>query len=160
MRIRPFHDTDLSALKEITVEAFDGASIDQMIERRFGLLNGGDWRGRKARNIDADVERDAKGTFVAETDGEVVGYVTTWTDAEAGIGHIPNVAVRAGHRGHGIGRQLIDHALDHFRRMGMTHARIETLESNKVGHHLYTSIGFEEITRQVHFIMALDGEED
>ena len=159
MRIRRFRDADLAALKEITVEAFDGASIDQMIERRFGLLNGGDWRGRKARHIDRDVERDRKGTFVAETDGEVVGYVTTWTDAEAGIGHIPNVAVRAGHRGHGIGRRLIDHALDHFRRAGMTHVRIETLENNEVGHHLYTSMGFEEITRQVHFIMALDRKE-
>ena len=156
MRIRLFRGTDLAALKEITVEAFDGTSIDQMIEGRFGLLNGGDWRGRKASHIDADVERDRKGIFVAETAGEVVGYVTTWTDAEAGIGHIPNVAVRAGHRGRGIGRQLIVHALDHFRGMGMTHARIETLENNEVGRHLYTSIGFEEITRQVHFIMALD----
>lgn len=156
MHIRMFRDADLATLKAITVEAFDGASIDQMIEGRFGLLNGGDWRGRKARHIDADVERDRDGIFVADTGGEVLGYVTTWTDAEAGIGHIPNIAVRAGHRGHGIGRLLIDHALDYFRRAGMTHARIETLENNEVGIHLYTAMGFDEVTRQVHFIMALD----
>ena len=77
------------------------------------------------------------------------------TDTTAGIGHIPNLAVRAGHRGRGLGRRLIEHALDHFRRQGMTHARIETLENNDAGHHLYTSMGFEELTRQVHFIKAL-----
>jgi ribosomal protein S18 acetylase RimI-like enzyme len=160
MHIRMFRDADLATLKEITVEAFDGASIDQMIEGRFGLLNGGNWRGRKARHIDADVERDREGIFVADTDGEVLGYVTTWTDADAGIGHIPNIAVRAGHRGHGIGRLLIDHALGHFRRVGMTHVRIETLENNEVGNHLYTAMGFEEVTRQIHFIMALDRRKD
>ena len=155
LHIRPYRDEDLSALKEITVEAFDGVSIDQIIERRFGLLRGGDWKGRKAGHIDADVGRDRDGIFVAESDGEILGYVTTWTDDGAGIGHMPNLAVRAGHRGQGLGRRLIEHALDHFRRQGMTHARIETLENNDVGDHLYTSMGFEEITRQVHFIKAL-----
>ena len=134
MLIRPFLDADLPVLKEITVEAFDGVSIDQIIEGRFGLLNGGDWKSRKARHIDADVERDRKGVFVAEIEGEVVGYVTSWADADAGIGHIPNLAVRSGRRGHGIGRRLIEHTLDHFRGLGMTHARIETLDNNGVAH--------------------------
>ena len=44
----------------------------------------------------------------------------------------------------GIGRRLIDHALDSFRAEGMTHAKIETLVTNDVGHGLYTSMGFEE----------------
>ncbi len=155
MFIRGFRDADLEVLKEITVEAFDGVSIDQLIERRFGLLSGGDWRSRKARHIDADAERDREGIFVAETGGDVVGYITTYTDANAGIGHIPNLAVRPGYRGQGIGRRLIEHALDHFRRQGMAYSRIETLETNEVGYRLYTSMGFEEITRQVHFIKAL-----
>ena len=37
----------------------------------------------------------------------------------------------------------------------MTHAKIETLERNVVGCGLYTSMGFEELARQVHFLKKL-----
>ena len=155
LSIRPYEDSDLGVLKEITVEAFDGVSIDQMIERREGLLRGEDWRARKVRHVDADVSRETGAVYVGEVDGSVVGYVTTWTDEASGIGHIPNVAVRIAFQGMGIGRRLIDHALDGFRAAGMTHAKIETLETNAVGYGLYTSMGFEELVRQVHLLKKL-----
>ncbi len=155
LSIRPYQDLDLDVLKEITVEAFDGIAIDQVIERREGLLNGEDWRARKARHIDVDVYRDTGAVYVGEIDGSVVGYVTTWTDEASGIGHIPNLAVRVAFQGMGIGRRLIDHALDGFRAAGITHARIETLETNEVGYGLYTSMGFEELARQVHLLKKL-----
>ena len=155
LSIRPYEDGDLGVLKEITVEAFDGIAIDQMIEGRHGLLRGEGWRARKVRHIDTDVSRETGAVFVGEIDGSVVGYVTTWTDEASGIGHIPNLAVRVAFQGRGIGRRLIDHALDGFRAAGMTHAKIETLETNAVGYGLYTSMGFEELARQVHFLKEL-----
>ena len=155
LSIRPYQDDDLGVLKEITVEAFDGIAIDQVIERREGLLRGEDWRARKVRHIDTDVYRETGAVYVAEIEGAVVGYVTTWTDETSGIGHIPNIAVRVAFQGMGIGRRLIDHALDGFRAAGITHARIETLETNAVGYGLYTSMGFEELARQVHFLKKL-----
>ncbi len=155
LSVRPYDDGDLDVLKEITAEAFDGVSIDQIIEGRHGLLRGEDWRARKVRHIDADVARNTGAVFVGEIDGSVVGYVTTWTDEASGIGHIPNLAVRVGFQGMGIGRRLIDNALDGFRAAGMTHAKIETLETNAVGYGLYTSMGFEELARQVHFLKKL-----
>ena len=153
--IRPYLKGDLAALHEITIEAFDGVSIDQIIERRFGLLGESDWKARKTGHIDDDVRRDVDGMFVAEQDGQVVGYITTWRDVISGIGHIPNLAVREGYRGQGIGRQMIQHALDYFEANDITHARIETLAHNEAGDHLYRSMGFEEITRQIHFIREL-----
>ena len=75
---------------------------------------------------------------------------TSMRDHASGIGHIPNLAVRVGFQGIGIGRRLIDHAA-----AGMTHAKIETLETNAVGYGLYTSMGFEELARQVHFLKKL-----
>ena len=153
--IRLYLPEDLPALKAITVEAFDGVSIDQGIERQFGLVAGHDWRWRKARHLDDDAARDPAGIFVAEEDGQVVGYITTWQDREAGIGHIPNVAIAASFRGQGLGRQLIEHALAHFRKCGLSHAKIETLEQNAIGTHLYTSLGFREVARQIHFVADL-----
>src|SRR5688572_18069408 len=155
MQIRPFQTADLPALKAITVEAFDGVSIDHGIERVFGEVHGRDWKWRKARHLDDDAARDPTGIFVAEDSGQIAGYITTWQDREAGIGHIPNVAIRPEFRGAGLGRLLIEHALAHFRAAGLTHAKIETLAQNAVGNHLYTSMGFQEVARQVHFVKEL-----
>jgi hypothetical protein len=61
MNIRPFRPDDLPLLREMTVEAFDGVSIDQGIEREFGSINGRDWRWRKARHVDEDARREPEG---------------------------------------------------------------------------------------------------
>jgi ribosomal protein S18 acetylase RimI-like enzyme len=155
MVIRPYLPADLPDVKRITSEGFSGVSIDHGIEQAFGLINGHDWRWRKERHIDVDVAREPTGVFVAEENGQVVGYITTWQDSAAGIGHIPNLAVASTHRNLGLGRTLIEHALDHFRACGLTHAKIETLAQNAVGNHLYPSLGFVEVARQVHFVAKL-----
>jgi ribosomal protein S18 acetylase RimI-like enzyme len=155
MLIRQYQPSDLDSLKRLTIDGFTGVSIDHGIEQQFGSINGHDWQWRKARHIDEDVKRDPAGIFVAEDDGQIVGYVTTWRDAAAGIGHIPNLAVAASHRNQGLGRQLLEHALNHFRSAGLTHAKIETLIQNAVGNHLYPSLGFTEVARQVHFVAKL-----
>ena len=155
MLIRPFQPDDLPTLKRITVAAFDGVSIDQGMQKLFGEINGHDWQWRKARHLDEDVARDSTGIFVAEIDGRTIGCITTWMDHEAGIGHIPNLALTADCRGKGIGRQLIEFALQRFREAGLTHAKIETLVQNEIGKHLYTSLGFREVARQIHFVAEL-----
>jgi ribosomal protein S18 acetylase RimI-like enzyme len=155
VQIRPYAAADLPVLKHLTIEGFEGVSIDYGIERVFGVINGHDWRWRKARHIDDDVVRDAAGVFVAEEDAKIVGYVTTWQDRAAGIGHIPNLAVAASHRNQGLGRLLLEYALSQFRAAGLTHAKIETLAQNAIGNHLYPSLGFVEVARQVHFVAKL-----
>lgn len=156
IHIRLYRPDDLPTLRALTADAFDGVSIDQGIERAFGPINGHDWRWRKMRHVDVDVDRDPAGVFVAEdATGRVIGFISTWCDHDAGIGHIPNLVVAAGQRGQGLGRRLIEHALQHFRDAGLTHAKIETLVQNDVGNGLYTSIGFREVARQIHFAMDL-----
>jgi hypothetical protein len=43
----------------------------------------------------------------------------------------------------------------HFRRAGLSHAKIETLAQNAVGNHLYRDLGFHEVARQVHLVASL-----
>ena len=155
MKIRPYRDADLETIKAITVEAFDGVSIDHNIDRRFGPIAGHDWKWRKGRHVDADVSASNGAVFVAEEAGEILGCITTRLDREAGVGLIPNIAVHPAGRGKGIGRALIEHALAHFRAEGLTVARIETLDQNPIGRHLYPSCGFVEVAKQVHFAMDL-----
>jgi ribosomal protein S18 acetylase RimI-like enzyme len=93
--------------------------------------------------------------FVAEAGGRVVGYVSTRIDREAGKGRIPNLAVAEEARNQGLGRRLIEHALDYFRAEGLAYAVIETMAHNPVGNHLYPACGFVEVARQVHFAQKL-----
>jgi ribosomal protein S18 acetylase RimI-like enzyme len=160
MIIRPFQPADLPTIRQIAVEAFDGVSIDHGIEKVFGPIKGRNWQWRKGRHIDEDARRAPEGIFVAvdEQTGTILGFVSSWRDDEAGIGFIPNISIAAEHRGKGIGRALLEHVLEDFRRHGLTHGRIETLAQNEVGYGLYTSLGFREVARQVHFAMDLNAE--
>lgn len=155
MTVRKYEPADLPEMIRITLEGFDGTAIDQHLERLCGVINGHDWRWRKGKQIEEDCEVNPAGVFVAEEGGRVLGYITTRVDREAGKGRIPNLAVDGAAQGKGIGRRLIEHALDYFRAEGMAAAVIETMSNNSKGQHLYPSCGFEEVARQIHFAMKL-----
>jgi ribosomal protein S18 acetylase RimI-like enzyme len=153
--IRLFDVSDLPRLKEITVEAFDGVSIDQAIEQDFGVINDRNWKWRKGRHLDADLAREGVEIWVAAVGGEIAGFVTLWLDAAAGIGNVSNLALTAKFRGRGLGRRLVLHALDRLRAAGMSHARIETVVQNTIGIGLYTDLGFQAVAQQIHFVKKL-----
>jgi ribosomal protein S18 acetylase RimI-like enzyme len=153
--IRSYRPDDLEALKRITAEAFDGVSLEHSVEQHLGVLNGHDWRWRKMRHIDEDAAANPAGIFVAEADGAILGYISTTLDREAGKGRIPNIAIVPEARGQGLGRRLIQHAVEYFRDEGMAYAMIETMAGNDTGNHLYPDCGFTEVARQVHFAMKL-----
>lgn len=157
LTIRTFQPDDVETLRAILVSSFDGVSIDQNIERRLGPVGEHDWGWRKGRHLDDDIRRDSSGIFVARIGEEIVGFVSTWIDREASVGFIPNLAVHKNYRSRGIGRHLLEYALNHFRLHGLSLARIETLDQNPVGQRLYPSVGFREVARQIHYAMRLDG---
>ena len=153
--IRPYQPDDLPELRRITVESFGSVALEQMLEHKFGVWGGRDWKVRKADHIDDDVGLNGEGCFVAVQGEAILGYITTRLDRVNGKGRIPNLAVVEAARGLGLGRRLIVHALDYMREQGMKLAQIETMASNAIGQHLYPSCGFEEVGRQVHYAMKL-----
>ncbi len=159
--IRPFRESDRPAVIALTVSAFEGVSIDHNLDLKLGPIVARDWRWRKERDIEEDIDTPAGELAVAESEatGKLLGYVTMAFDDESRIGWIHNLAVDAGLRGQGLGRLLLEHALARFRSAGMTVAKIETLEQNSIGRHLYPSLGFQEIARQIHFAMPLTPRE-
>ncbi len=158
--IRDFCEDDLARIVDITVEAFDGVSIDQNIEQRLGKCAEVPWKLRKEQAIQLDAKRDPGGIFVAQQGDEIIGYVTTWVDQNTNTGFIPNLAVAAECRGMGVGRALLEYALRCFRKRKLRLARIETLDQNEVGQELYPSLGFVEVARQIHYAMRLGEELD
>ncbi|MFM8218105.1 MAG: GNAT family N-acetyltransferase [Planctomycetaceae bacterium] len=158
--MRTYQPADLETLQHLTVAAFEGVTLEQNVESALGILNGHDWKWRKARHVDDDVAADPGGIFVAETAGQIAGYISTRRDQAAGKGRIPNLVVAEPFRGQGLGRLLIDHALAYFRQEGLAYAVIETMAQNEIGNHLYRSCGFLEVARQVHFALRLQPQQE
>jgi len=155
--IRQFCPSDADAIIAITIEVFERVSIDAMIENAVGT-GGARWQDVKAGSVRAELRANPAGCFVAEQDARPIGYVTTIVNRLASRGHVANLAVASAYQGRGTGRKLLERALDYFRSLGLAHAKIETLVHNKAGEHLYTSVGFRELTRQIHFIMDLEAQ--
>jgi len=155
MIIRRFSERDREALHRITVETFGEVSMLVTAEELFGRPKGKTWQSLKTAQIDDDCAANADGVLVAAEGEEVLGFVSTRLDPDTGIGQIPNIAVDANAQGKGIGTALLHAALDYLRDHGMTHVRIETLENNPVGRHLYPKLGFCEIARQIHYMMEI-----
>ena len=155
MRIRPFVETDREKLKAIIAIAFDGVSIDQNIEKRYGPIAGKDWRQRKQQAIEDDLNACPAGTFVAEEGGEPVGFVTCELSPSTSVGHVRNFAVLPGHQKKGIGRKLLDAAFAYLKDAGMAFVRIETLEQNATCRRFYPAIGFQEMARNIHYVRPL-----
>ncbi|MDB6075200.1 MAG: ribosomal protein S18P-alanine acetyltransferase [Verrucomicrobiaceae bacterium] len=153
--IRAYQPSDLPALRDITLSSFSGVALDQILEEKLGRWNERGWKARKSDQLEDDCLSNPSGVFVAVRDGLVLGFITTRVDRHNERGRIPNMAVTEEARGLGLGRRLINRALDYLRAEGMKIVQIETMASNEVGTHLYPSCGFQEMTRQVHYAMKL-----
>ena len=80
--------------------------------------------------------------FVAEEDGEVLGYcgfLYVLDEAE-----IPNVCVKASARKQGIGKQMMTVLIEEAAKLGMAVLYLEVRESNRAARSLYESLGFVE----------------
>lgn len=153
--IRPYREGDLPAIHAVTAEVFGPSSIDARIEQMIGMP-GASWSELKADALNREATGNPEGCFVAELDGQFVGYITTTVQPSTSRGTIANLAVTSAAQGHGLGGKLIARALEHFRATGLKQAKIETLATNEAGKHLYPKMGFREIVQQVHYIMPLE----
>ena len=81
--------------------------------------------------------------FAAVKSGIVAGYII---DIQIGNeAEILNIAVAPESRKLGIGRKLLDHALDSMKSADGLTVYLEVRESNSAARHLYASKGFREI---------------
>ena len=87
-----------------------------------------------------------EGFLVASVRNEVAGYlVSRWVVDEA---EILNIAVRPDSRRRGIGRRLLDTALQKFQASGATTVYLEVRESNAAGQAFYQIEGFQQVGRR------------
>ncbi len=93
--------------------------------------------------VKKELSHDWSTVLLAEQGGEVLGFAIFWLVVDEL--HVLNVAVAHAHRRQGIGRAVMEAALE----VGLTHrCRIATLEvrrSNQAAIALYNSLGFKPV---------------
>ena len=97
--------------------------------------------------------------FVAEQDGQVVGYVygglepMSWRELREAAGFIHDVVVADTHRGRGIGEALVQRASDWLREHGAPRVLLWTAQRNVAAQRLFSRLGFRptmiEMTREL-----------
>lgn len=88
------------------------------------------------------VEKENFRYFVAEEEGEIIGYcgfLFVLDEAE-----IPNVCVKSSARKRGVGKQMMSVLMEEAKKLGMAVLYLEVRESNTPARALYKSLGFEE----------------
>ena len=160
LRIRHYDPSDEARVKELTINAFNGVSIEHNIENAWPDLLPVPWGERKWPMVAIDLTDHPEECFVVEHAGEVIGYATTRINRRNSVGQIPDMAVDETFRGKGIGRKLLEHCLQYFRDQNLTLARIETLDQNPIGRHLYPDLGFEEVAQQIFYAMPLEPQDE
>lgn len=144
MHIRPANADDVTAIAalhaaswrdtyaHILDPAFLAGPIDQ---DRLAV-----WSGR----LDSDNPR--QGVFVAEQDGEAIGFVCVFAHDDPTYGaKVDNLHVRPGHRGGGLGQRLLRHAAGWASDSDVaTGLYLWVFEANEGGRRFYARLGGQE----------------
>jgi ribosomal protein S18 acetylase RimI-like enzyme len=158
-RIQRAQESDLDKVIQLTLEAFGPVSFESNIESDFGLINGTSWQIRKTDHIREDFADPDGLVLLAKIAEQTIGFVSIRLNRKSKIGIIANLAVATTARNGGVGRTLIEAAIDVMKSESMELARIETLEQNEIGQSLYPKLGFRQIAKQIYYCQDLRGDE-
>ena len=148
--------TDLRAVADLIEEAF-ADELDQdsrQFLRELRQLSGLSPLLWMLKHLSVGFEDIING-FVWEENGEVVGNISV---NRMGPVHakwrISNVAVKPAYRNRGIGRLLVQTALDHVKGKGGTVAHLQVRDDNVPALRLYERFGFRHITAETEMVSA------
>jgi len=96
--------------------------------------------------------------WVRETEGEVIGYYVMM--AAAGEAHLLNMTIAPIWRGHGLGRELLEHCLASAREHRAHTLFLEVRPSNIAALALYHSSGFIDLAVRPEYYPGRKGRED
>lgn len=87
--------------------------------------------------------------WVAETDEHIVGCILVYEESP-GVAHLRSLILHPSVRGRGLGRQLMQLAIDFCREVGYQKITLETFDELQAALHLYDSFGFQLTGERFH----------
>ncbi|MFQ5919074.1 MAG: GNAT family N-acetyltransferase [Thermoplasmata archaeon] len=98
------------------------------------------------------------GLVVAEVNDEYAGFLywflgrRPWFDREADrFAHILEVQVLPSLQGQGVGKALLNHALERLSEESLEAVYVDTTDDNDVARRLYEGAGFDPFLRTIHY---------
>jgi len=133
--IRAFETDDIDAIVRVNGRAFASHPEQGAMDRAdFERRAGSDWF-------------DPAGLFVAERDGDVVGF--HWTKVEDDLGEVYVVGVDPSEQGSGLGTALTARGLRHLHESGLRTVDLYVEGDNDPALAVYRRLGFTEHARDV-----------
>lgn len=157
--IRAYQPDDSHTLMDIGNRAWHG--IFQMYRELYGedlfarmMPN---VESRKGEEVRRYCEKNPDCVFVCEEEGRIVGFVTFRIDGNKGMGEIGNNAVDPDCGLKGIGQQMYRAVLDHFRKLGLAFAMVNTGldEAHAPARRAYERAGFDIRQEDITYYMKL-----
>lgn len=141
-RAKPADLPSIGRLGALLVEAHHGFDPRRFLAAKPGTPEG------YASFISTQLEDPDVAVLLAESDGEVIGYAYTAVEGydymalrgPAGVLH--DVIVAPEHRGRGVGRLLLDAALEFLMSRGVPRMVLSTAERNEAAQRLFARAGF------------------
>lgn len=120
------------------------------------LITEGDWRnvGDERRYLRAVRRSPHAAVFVAEDEGGIIARLSLARDSHPASPHVADLGlmVAVGHRRRGIGRALLEQAVEWARESGIDKLELHVFPHNEPAIKLYDQFGFErEGVRRNHF---------
>lgn len=128
--IRAMRWPDIPEVAQIEAEVFD---VDPWSVEQF-------W---------GELAQPTREYIVAQQDARILGYAGVYLlppDAD-----VQTIAVRADASGRGVGRMLLDDLITRAAAHGCTSMMLEVRSDSAAAIHLYTSTGFEQISRRADY---------
>ncbi|HEY6584840.1 MAG TPA: GNAT family N-acetyltransferase [Gaiellaceae bacterium] len=146
--IRPAHPRDAAELVALAEEV--------AAEPGGWLISDGGWRTvlDERRYLRALRRYRDAAVFVAEAEDGLVGRLSLGRDPHPASRHVADLGlmVAASHRRRGIGRALLDRAIEWAREVGVRKLELHVFPHNEAALALYESVGFErEGYRRAHY---------
>ena len=146
--VRPALPADAGALVEL------GRAVSS--EPEAWLITEGDWRnvGEERRYLRAVKRSPHAAVYVAENEEGIVGRLSVARDSHPASHHVADLGlmVAAGHRRRGIGKSLLEQAVEWARESQIEKIELHVFPHNGPAIKLYEQFGFErEGLRRGHF---------
>ena len=90
--------------------------------------------------IDQYLRRNPTSCFIAEEAGEIVGSILAGHDGRRGF--IYHLSVAVSHRKKGIGKALVEHAMEALKQEGIHKVALVVMAGNETGNAFWESHGF------------------
>lgn len=129
--LRPYEaERDAARVKEIVAEIWGGGD-DGLMEKLYGVQGGKPWGEWTSAAVLAYIGAEGARAFVAEENGEIVGFTSYGIDEVRKRGQVGYNGVARSHQGKGLGTAMLDSVMERFREEGMEYATVMVMDNEE-----------------------------